>query len=183
MPGTPSESPNLLNHPDQVALCAGRMYWIALVLTDNENVAATLTRKASELLPPRDHAFNPRLENWICRMAIKACIALQRRQLVADQRDRISWEEETQALQLEPLELVNNLSMTSIEHAIRSLPPLPRFMFIMRTLNRFSVQEAAEMMGLPVITCEAAGKYALVSLTREVQSCDLTSWVTTHKFA
>jgi hypothetical protein len=183
MAGASSETSQNLNGPDQVALGAGRVYWTVLVLTDDENAAATLTRKAAALLTPRNQFFNPRFEKWISRIAIKASVALLRAKLVADQRESNAWEEATHALQLEPLEIVNNLSLVSIERAIRSLPVLPRFMFVMRTLNRYSVQEITEMINLPIITCEAAERFALVSLTKIFQLSDLTSWVTTHRFA
>ena len=177
----------LTNRPgdtDEIALCAGRIYWIALVLTDNENVASTLTRKVAELLSAqRSQSFNRSLDNWARRIAIKACVALQRAELYRTQRDNSAWDEATHALQFESFELVNNLSIVSVGRAVRSLPVLPRFMFVMRTLHRYSAQEAAEMIGIPESTCEAAGRYALVSLTKIIQSSDFPSWVTTHKFA
>lgn len=173
---------NAIDKPDRVALCAGRLYWIALVLTDDENVAATLTRNAAAVFTSNNQFLNPRLENWVCRLTIQGCIALQRAELSTDQRDSNAWDDATRELQSESLELTNNISMISIERAIRALPVLPRFMFVLRTLNRFPVQEVSDMMRIPRVTCEAANRYALVLLTKIVQSNDLPSWVSTHRF-
>lgn len=165
---TPS---NPLNDPDQIAICTARMYWLALVLTDREDLAAELTRKGAELLVAGlgSSPFNGSWEAGVCRTMIEACIHALHVHLQADQREVAAWDDDRDAL-FDSLDVVKNLSRSSIESAIRSLPVLPRFMFVIRTLNGYTAQRASEMLLIPQAICEAAGTYALVTLTKTVQS-------------
>lgn len=174
-----------LNDPDQIAVRSGRMYWLALVLTDSDELAAELTKKSAELLftVPANDSFNRWWEGWIFRTIIEACIHAMYADLQADQRGDVAWDADRDALLFDSLEFVNNLSRSSIESAIRSLPVLARFMFVIHTLNGFTTQETSEMLLIREVICEAAGRYALVSLTKTVQSADLSAWAAAHRLA
>ncbi len=166
-------------HADQLALCAGRMYWLALVLTDDQDLAANLTHRGVLDLITRSEAFDAWMARWARRLTIKACIAAKQMDLATDECNAAFWEAEWRR-ELDSLTVPHTLTLDSIQHAIKSLPFLPRFVFVMHALERYPLIDVALLLKVPKRTAEAALTYSLTALAHAVHCQELGSWVEAH---
>lgn len=171
------ETHHTVETPDQLVLDAGRMYWLALVLTDDEKLAASLTNENIEQLVTGTPVFVRWIGRWSRRNIIKACIAARQAELTADQRNSHSWDLATAKIEMGSAQPLQELSMDSIQRSARSLPVLPRFLFVMNVLEGYSLADAALLLQVPRSTCEAALRYAFAALTDAVHNPELCSWI------
>lgn len=164
---------------DQLALCVARLYWLALLLANNEESAAELTRgSATDLLIGNRELDRSRV-GWGRRGIVRASIAVKYSELRADERNSSLWN--TAADELDLLHRVGATSLTSITRKIRTLPILPRFVVVMHLLERYSKEEIADLLRMPEGTCEAALGYALTALRDRTESSELRCWVEQHR--
>lgn len=168
---------------DQLASDAGRMYWLALVLTDEEKLAASLTQENIEQLVTGDPVFVRWMGNWSRRIIMKACVAAKRAELAADRRNPDSWDAAAAQIEIDHPQPFQELSINSIQSSTRSLPLLPRFLFVMNALEGYSPQDAAQLLQTPRSTCEAALKYAFVAITAAIHSPEHASRDKRHSLA
>ncbi len=169
--------------PDQFALAAGRMYWLALVLTDDEKLAGSLTHDNIEQLVTGNAVFVHWIGRWSRRIIIKACIAAKQADLAVDQRNTASWDAATADIEIVNAQLLREFSIDSIQRSARSLPLLPRFLFVMNVLEGYSLYDAAQLLQIPRNICEAALRYAFAALTDAIHSPQLCSRVESHSFS
>ncbi|HWR16783.1 MAG TPA: hypothetical protein VN577_18295 [Terriglobales bacterium] len=168
---------------DLLTMCAGRVYWLAMALMDNKEVAERLTQQWFDVLVNFNRTFDVWLARWACKMAIKACADKKRSELVADRRNANVWINAIHVLKLDKRDSLHDLSLECVQRSVRLLPVLPRFMFVMHVLERYPVQEAASMLKLDSDTCDAALAYALVAMTKHIESSEGTSWSKSHSAA
>lgn len=76
---------------DRLAVGAGKIYWLTMVLLDNAEDAAVVTRQSIELLTTGNRIFDVWLSRWACKTALKICIATKHSELAADQRNPRVW--------------------------------------------------------------------------------------------
>ena len=167
---------------DQLALCAGRMYWLALVLTDDQGLAGRLTHQEVEHLFIGKGVFDVWMARWARRLTIKACIAAKQIDLAADGCNAAFWEAAWHR-ELESLTVSRGLSLDSIRHAVKSLPLLPRFVFVMHALEKYPLADVALLLKVSKSASEAALTYSLTALAHAVHSPELSSWMEAHSFA
>src|SRR5215475_992385 len=110
---------------DQLALCAGQMYFIALTLADDEQFAASLTRDSFDRLLTNSRTFDEWLTRWARRITIKACIHRKRAELHSEAFTSEFWETSLEHLVEYPVQCNGDISAESIQRAVRSLPLLP----------------------------------------------------------
>lgn len=151
--------------PDQLTSDAEGMYWLALVLTDDEELAASLTRESIKQLVTGNLAFVPWIGRRSHRIIIKACIAAKNAELAADQRHSESWDAAAAEIEIGNVQPLRELPLDSIQRSERSLPLLPRFLFVMNVLEGYSLNDAAQLLRTPRSTCESALRYAFAALT------------------
>lgn len=168
-----------LPHADELALCAGRMYWLALVLADDQDLAGKLTLQGVEQLFTGNRVFDAWMARWARRLTIKACISARQIDLAADECNAAFWEAARQR-ELDSLTVSRGLSFDSIQHAVKSLPLLPRFAFVMHALEKYPLADVALLLKVPKSTSEAALAYSLTALAHAVRSPELCSWVEAH---
>ena len=168
---------------DQLALCTGEMQWIALVLTNDEQLATKLTRQSVAALFTDNQEFDHWLALWGHRITIKNCIAAKRNDLSAEQHDREWWEAAARSIDGDADRPPAISSAESINHAIRSLHILPRFVFVMHALEKYSLEETGQLLHVPEDTCKSAFAYALAALGHTVRLADLQPWVASHSCA
>ena len=165
---------------DRLALCAGQMYFIALVLADDEEFAAKLTRDSFDRLLSGNCAFDDWRTRWARRLTIKACIKRKRSELQLEVFTSEFWEQSLANLSEYALRSHREISADAIQRAVRSLPLLPRFVFVSHVLERYTAMDTALLLEIDRETCEAAGAYALAALTRTIHSSELHGWVDEH---
>lgn len=170
-------------NPDRIAINAGRIYWLAMVLLEDAQDAAVLTRQGVELLLTSNRVFDTWLTRWACKLTLKMCIAKKWPELAADQRNANAWNQAADDLELGHVQPLHGLSLESIQRAVRALPILPRFLFVLHVLERYTLDEAARMLQLDKSTCDAVLAYALAALTETVHSSELSSWIESHSLA
>ena len=153
---------------DQLASDAGRMYWLALVLTDDEKLATSLTREHIAELVAGNPVFVRWTERWSRRMIIKSCIAAKQAELAADQSNNDSWDAAAAEIEISNAQPLHELQIDSIQRSVRSLPLLPRFLLVMNVLEGYSLYDAALLLQIQRSTCEAALRYAYAALTNAV---------------
>lgn len=181
MSATPQleRSQNTTELPDQLALCAGQIYWLTLLLTDDEDAASVLTKGSTTQLFTGNRAFDQWRAKWIRRATVRACVGLKQPELEADQRNTSLWNAAAEELEL--LQRVRAISSSSIDLTIRKLPVLPRFMLTMHLVERYSLEQTVDLLRMPKEICEAALGYALAMLRDPIQSSELRLWVEQHR--
>jgi DNA-directed RNA polymerase specialized sigma24 family protein len=167
--------------PDQLALCAGQIYWLTLLLTDDEHATSILTQASATQVFTGDRVFDRWCAKWVRRATIRACINFKQRELEADERNSSSWNDAADELDL--LHRVRATPPNSIDVTIRKLPILPRFVLVMHLLERYSLEETANLLRIPNETCEAGLGYALAALRDPIQSSELRFWIEQHRCA
>jgi len=165
---------------DQLALCAGQMYFIALALADDEQFAASLTRDSFDRLLTSRRTVDDWLTRWARRITIKACIHRNGPELHSEAFTSQFWENSVEHLVEYPVQYNCEISAESVQRGVRSLPLLPRFVFITRVLERYSSVDTALLLEIDSKICEAALAYALAALTRTIHSSDLHAWLDDH---
>ena len=165
---------------DQLALCAGQMYFIALVLADDEEFAARWTRDSFDRLLSGNRPFDDWRKRWARRLTIMACIKRKRSELQLEVFTSEFWEQSLANLSEYVVKSYREISADSIQRGVRSLPLLPRFVFVSRSLEHNTAVDTALLLEIDRKTCEAAGAYALAALTRTIHSSELHGWIDEH---
>jgi hypothetical protein len=140
---------------DQLELCAPQTYFIALVLTDDEQSAADLTRDNFDHLLTSNSTFSEWFTRWARRLTIKACVHAKTSELRSELFSSESWEKAAASLAKHPVQGRGYVSPESIEGAVRALPLLARFVFVSRVLERYS--DAKHFFFLPT-TCTTSSR-------------------------
>ena len=157
---------------DLLALCAGRVHWLAVALMDNADVAKAMTKQWVDFLMTFNRTFDGWLARWACKMTIKACIEKKHCELAADQHDPSVWNHAIDDLRLDREDRMHNLSLECIQRSVRALPLLPRFMFVLHVLENYTIKEVATMLRLNKNTCDAALAYALAAMTKSIHASE-----------
>jgi DNA-directed RNA polymerase specialized sigma24 family protein len=139
--------------------CAAKSYWIALVLTGDENTAARIISSGIHGVPDSGAVFGEWLCAWGVGVVIKACVALRTDELRKEEGSGEYWrakaaEGSTIELQRAPL------SRERLRRALLLLPLFPRFVFVLRVLEGYSLSYVTSMLNVDKEACQAALAYS-----------------------
>ena len=138
---------------------AARSYWIALVLTGDENTAARIISSGIHGVADSGAVFGGVAVAWGVGLVIKACVALRTDELRKEEGSGEYWrakaaEGSTIELQRAPL------STARLRWALLPLPLFPRFVYVLRVLEGYSLSYVASILNVDEEACQAALAYS-----------------------
>jgi hypothetical protein len=139
--------------------CAAKSYWIALVLTGDENTAARIISSGIHDVTDSGTVFGEWMCAWGIGVVIKACVALRTDELRKEEGSGECWrakaaEGSTVELQQAPL------STERLRRALLLLPVFPRFVYVLRVLEGYSLSYLASILNVDKEACQAALAYS-----------------------
>jgi hypothetical protein len=144
----------------QFTTCAAKSYWIALVLTGDEKKASRIVASGIHEIADSGTVFGKWMCAWGIGVVIKACVALRADELRKEEGSGEYWrakaaEGSTIELQQAPL------STERVRRALLLLPLFPRFVYVLRVLEGYSLSYVASILNVDEEACQAALAYSL----------------------
>jgi hypothetical protein len=135
--------------------CAAKSYWIALVLTGDEDTAARIISSGIHGVADSGTVFGEWMCAWGIGVVVKAYVALRTDELRKEEGSGECWrakrtEGSTIELQQAPL------STERLRLALLLLPLFPRFVFVLRVLEGYSLSYVASILNVDTEACQAA---------------------------
>jgi len=157
---------------DDFTTCAAKSYWIALVLTGDEDTAARIISSGIHGVADSGTVFGEWMCAWGIDVVIKACVALRTDELRKEKGSREYWrakaaEGSTIELQQAPL------STERVRRALLLLPLVPRFVYVLRVLEGYSSSYVASILNVDKEACQAALAYSFRALTEALMPVQL----------
>jgi DNA-directed RNA polymerase specialized sigma24 family protein len=153
--------------------CAAKSYWIALVLTGDEDTAARIISSGIHGVADSGTVF----EEWMCAWAIgaviKSCVALRTDELRKQEGSAEYWRAKAAALSTFKLQQAP-LSMERLRRALLLLPLFPRFVFVLRVLEGYSLSYIASILNVDKQACQAALAYCFGAFAQALMEVQLT---------
>ena len=138
---------------------AARSYWIALVLTDDENTAARIISSGIHGVADSGAVFGGVAVAGGVGLVIKACVALRSDELRKEEGSREYWR--AKAAEGSTIELQQTpLSTERVRRALLLLPLFPRFVYVLRVLEGYSLSYVASILNVDKDACQAALAYS-----------------------
>jgi hypothetical protein len=152
--------------------CAAKSYWIALVLTGDEKKAARIVSSGIHDIANSGTVFGEWMCAWGIDFVIKACVALWTDELRKEEGSDEYWcakttEGSTIELQQAPL------STERLRLALLLLPLFPRFVFVLRVLEGYSLSYVASILNVDKDACQAALAYSFGAFTQALTPVQL----------
>src|SRR5580658_3118945 len=143
--------------------CAAKSCWIALVLTGDEDTAARMISSGIHVVADSGTVFGEWMCAWGIGVVIKACVALHTDELRKEEGSKEYWrakaaEGSTIELQQAPL------STEGLRRALLLLPLFPRFVYVLRVLEGYSLSYVASILNVDEQACQAALAYSFGAL-------------------
>ena len=144
--------------------CAAKSYWIALVLTGDEDTAARIIFSGIHGVADSGTVFGEWMCAWGIGVVIKACVALRADELRTEKGSGEYWrakaaEGPTIVLQQAPL------STERVRRALLLLPLFPRLVYVLRVLEDYSLSYVASILNVDKEACQAALNYSFGALS------------------
>jgi hypothetical protein len=158
----------------QFTTCAEKSYWIALVLTGDEKKASRIVASGIHEIADSGTMFGEWMCAWGIGVVIKACVALRTDELRKEEGSGEYWrakaaERPTIELQQAPL------STERLRRALLLLPLFPRFVFVLRVLEGYSLSYIASILSVDKEACQAALTYSFRAFAQVLMSVQPTS--------
>src|ERR1700683_1772418 len=152
--------------------CAAKSYWIALVLTGDEDTAARIISSRIHGVADSGKVFGEWMCAWGIDVVIKACVALHTDELRKEEGSREYWrakaaEGPTIELQQAPV------STEGVRRALLLLPLFPRFVYVLRVLEGYSLSYVASSLNVDEEACQAALAYSFGALAEALMPVQL----------
>jgi hypothetical protein len=152
--------------------CAAKSYWIALLLTGDEDTAARIISSGVHDVAASGKVFGEWMCAWGIDVVIKACVALRADELRKEEGSREYWrakaaERPTIELQQAPL------STERVRRALLLLPLFPRFVYVLRVLEGYSLSYVASVLNVDEEACQAALTYSFGALAEALMPVQL----------
>jgi DNA-directed RNA polymerase specialized sigma24 family protein len=152
--------------------CAAKSYWIALVLTGDEKTAARAVSSRIDGFADSGTVFGDWLCAWSVRNVIETCAALLGDELRKEESSGEYWrakaaEGSTIEVQLAPP------STERLRRALLLLPLLPRFVFVLRILEGYSLSYVASLLKADQEACQGALAYSFGAFAQALMSVQL----------
>ena len=167
-------------HEDRPALevisefttCAAKSYWIALVLTGDEKKASRIVASGIHEIADSGTVFGEWMCAWGIGVVIKACVALRADELRTEKGSGEYWrakaaEGPTIELQQAPL------STERLRRALLLLPLFPRFVYVLRVLEGYSLSYVTSILNVDKEACQAGLSYSFGALAEALMPVQL----------
>jgi hypothetical protein len=156
----------------QFTTCAAKSYWISLVLTGDEKKASRIVTSGIHEIADSGTVFGEWMCAWGIGVVIKACVALHTDELRKEEGSREYWrakaaEGSTIELQQAPL------STERVRRALLLLPLFPRFVYVLRVLEGYSLSYVASILNVDKEACQAALAYSFGALAEALMPVQL----------
>jgi len=157
----------------QFTTCAAKSYWIALVLTGDEKKASGIVASGIHEIADSGTVFGEWMCAWGIGVVIKACVALRADELRKGEGSGEYWrakaaEGPTIELQQAPL------SRERLRRALLLLPLFPRFVFVLRVLEGYSLSYISSILSVDKEACQAALNYSFGALAEALMPVQLS---------
>jgi len=156
----------------QFTTCAAKSYWIALVLTGDEKKASRIVASGIHEIADSGTVFGEWMCAWGIEVVIKTCVALRADELRKEENPGEYWrvkaaEGPTIELQQAPL------STERLRQALLLLPLFPRFVYVLRVLEDYSLSYVASILNVDKEACQAALNYSFGALAEALMPVQL----------
>jgi hypothetical protein len=139
--------------------CAAKSYWIALVLTGDEDTAARIIFSGIHGVGDSGTVFGEWMCAWGIGVVIKACVALRTDELRKEKGSGEYWRAKT--AEGSTIEWQQTpLSTERVRRALLLLPLFPRFVYVLRVLEGYSLSYVASILNIDEEACQAALAYS-----------------------
>jgi DNA-directed RNA polymerase specialized sigma24 family protein len=151
------------------ATCAGKLYWVAFVLTGDRQKAQEIILPAVDDVADSHTMFWQWLCTWAVRMVVTSCARHYAHELSKENGTSDFWglkliERSSVKLQISPL------SKEQLQRALLRIPLFPRFVFLLRVLEGYAMPDIARILGVDEDSCEASLSYAYFALPEALMS-------------
>jgi hypothetical protein len=152
--------------------CAAKSYWILLVLTGDEDTAARIISSGIHGVANSGTVFGEWMCAWGIGVVVKAYVALRTDELRKEEGSGECWrakrtEGSTIELQQAPL------STERLRLALLLLPLFPRFVFVLRVLEGYSLSYVASILNVDKEACQAALSYSFGAFAQALTPAQL----------
>ena len=158
----------------QFTTCAAKSYWIALVLTGDEKKASRIVASGIHEIADSGTVFGEWMCAWGIGVVIKGCVALRADELRKEEGSREYWRAkaaERPTIELQPAPL----STERLRQALLLLPLLPKFVYVLRVLEDYSLSYVASILNIDKEACQAALNYSFGALADALMAVQLAN--------
>ena len=157
----------------QFTTCAAKSYWIALVLTGDEKKASRIVASGIHEIADSGTVFGEWMCAWGIGVVIKACVALRTDELRKEKGSGEYWR--AKATEGSIIELQQTpLSTERLRRALLLLPLFPRFVFVLRVLEGYSLSYIASILSVDKEACQAALTYSFGAFAQALTPAQLS---------
>jgi hypothetical protein len=152
--------------------CAAKSYWIALVLTGDEKKASGICASGLHEIADSGTLFGEWMCAWHIGVVIKACVALRADELRKEEGPGEYWR--AKAAEGPTIELQQaSLSTERLRRALLLLPLFPRFVYVLRVLEGYSLSYVTSILNVNKEACQAALNYSFGALAEALMPVQL----------
>jgi DNA-directed RNA polymerase specialized sigma24 family protein len=154
---------------EEFSSCAGKLYWVAYVLTGDDKKAREIFLPAVDDMADSHTFFGEWLCKWTIRIVITSCACHLAKELSEENGSGDRWRSELAEHSSVKLQFPS-VSKERLQSALLSIPRLPRFAFLMRVFERYPIPEMARTLGVDEDSCKASLNYAYFALSEALMS-------------
>ena len=152
--------------------CAAKSYWIALVLTGDEDRAARIISSGIHGVADSGKVFGEWMCAWGIDVVIKACVALHTEELRKEEGSKKYWACES-GRRINHRIAASPAFNGGAETALLLLPLFPRFVYVLRVLEGYSLSYVASILNVDEEACQAALAYSFGAFTQALTPVQL----------
>jgi DNA-directed RNA polymerase specialized sigma24 family protein len=154
---------------EEFSSCVGKLYWVALVLTGDDKKAREIFLPAVDDMVDSHTFFGEWLCKWTIRIVVTSCARHHAKELSAEKGSGERWRAKLADHSSVKLQFPA-VSKERLQSALLSIPLFPRFAFLLRVFERFSITEMARTLDVDEDSCKASLNYAYFALSEALMS-------------
>lgn len=155
--------------PNEFATCAGKLYWVAVVLTGDREKAQELILPTVDDIADSHTIFGEWLCIWAVRRVVTSCARHHVNELSKENGTSDCWR--SKLIERSSVKLQNPpLSKERLQSALLRIPFFPRFVFLLRVLEGYPMPDVARILNVDGDSCEASLSYAYFALPEALMS-------------
>jgi len=154
---------------EEFSSCAGKLYWIAFVLTGDDTKAREIFLPAVDDVADPHTFFGEWLCKWTMGIVITSCARHHAKELNEENGSGDRWRSKLVDYSSVKLQFPT-VSKQRLQSALLSIPLFPRLAFLMRVFERYAIPEMARTLGVDEDSCKASLSYAYFALSEALIS-------------
>jgi len=154
---------------EEVSSCAGKLYWVAFILTGDDKKAREIVLPAVDDIADCHTFFGEWLCNWTIRIVITSCARHHAKELNEENGSGDRWRSKLADYSSVKLQ-VPSVSKERLQSALLSIPLFPRFAFLLRVFEHYSIPEMARTLDVDEDSCTASLNYAYFAVSEALIS-------------